>query len=86
MRVLILAYDFPPLVRVGGFRPYSWFRYFHEFGIEPVVITRQWENRYGDDRDYVAPSASDDVIVEQDGHGTIVRTMPIGLVPKLFFA
>lgn len=74
MRVLILAYDFPPLVRVGGLRPYSWFRHFHEFGIEPVVVTRQWENRYGDDRDYVAPSASDHVVVEQDERGTILRT------------
>lgn len=74
MRVLILAYDFPPLVRVGGLRPYSWYKYFREFGIEPVVVTRQWENRYGDDRDYVAPSASDHVVVEQDQHGMILRT------------
>jgi len=74
VRVLILAYDFPPLVRVGGFRPYSWYRYFGEFGIEPVVVTRQWENRYGDERDYVAPSASSEVIVERDEHGTILRT------------
>ncbi len=74
MRVLILAYDFPPLVRVGGLRPYSWFRYFHEFGIEPVVVTRQWDNVYGDDRDYVAPSATDGLVVERDEHGTILRT------------
>lgn len=74
VRVLILAYDFPPLVRVGVLRPYSWFRYFPEFGIEPVVVTRQWENRYGDDRDYVAASASGDLVVERNERGTILRT------------
>jgi len=26
-KVLILAYDFPPYVSVGGMRPYNWYRY-----------------------------------------------------------
>ncbi|MDA3780596.1 MAG: hypothetical protein PF487_10325 [Bacteroidales bacterium] len=26
-KVLILAYDFPPYVSVGGLRPYSWYKY-----------------------------------------------------------
>ena len=74
MRVLILAYDFPPSVRVGGLRPYSWFRYLGEFGVEPIVITRQWSTTYGDDRDYVAPSASDEALVEEGRLGTVIRT------------
>ena len=74
MKVLILAYDFPPFVSVGALRPYSWFRYLGEFGIEPVVITRQWANHYGDERDYIAPSDTPRVEVEESGFGTIVRT------------
>ncbi|MDY0217231.1 MAG: hypothetical protein RBS19_09780 [Bacteroidales bacterium] len=30
-KVLILAYDFPLYVSVGGLRPYSWYKNFHEF-------------------------------------------------------
>lgn len=74
MKVLILAYDFPPYVSVGGLRPYSWFRYLSEFGVEPTVVTRQWENRYGDERDYVAPSATTVVEVERSDRGTLVRS------------
>ena len=71
---MILAYDFPPYVSVGGLRPYSWFRYLREFGVEPVVITRQWANHYRDERDYIAPSATPGVEVEESDLGTIVRT------------
>ena len=50
-KVLILAYDFPPYVSVGGMRPYNWYRYLKEFDVEPVVITRQWENKHGNQLD-----------------------------------
>ena len=73
-KILILAYDFPPYVSVGGLRPYSWYKYFKECGLEPIVITRQWENRYGDGRDYIAPSRSKDIIVERTEFGTIIKT------------
>jgi len=46
-KVLILAYDFPPYVSAGGLRPYYWYLYLKEFGVEPVVITWQWENKHG---------------------------------------
>lgn len=52
-KVLILAYDFPPYVSVGGMRPYNWYRYLKEFDVEPVVITRQWENKHGNQLDYI---------------------------------
>jgi hypothetical protein len=42
-KVLILAYDFPPYVSVGGLRPHAWYNYLKEFGVEPIVVTRQWE-------------------------------------------
>lgn len=73
-RVLILAYDFPPFVSVGGLRPDSWYKYFHEFGIYPILVTRQWENKYQNHLDYIAPSQSDETIIEADEKGTLIRT------------
>ena len=34
-KVLILAYDFPPYVSVGGLRPKAWLDYLSEFDVEP---------------------------------------------------
>jgi glycosyltransferase involved in cell wall biosynthesis len=73
-KVLILAYDFPPYVSVGGLRPYSWYKYFHEFGIYPIVITRQWGNEFGNHLDYIAESESDEIIREISEKGKIIRT------------
>ncbi|HOL99065.1 MAG TPA: glycosyltransferase [Bacteroidales bacterium] len=72
-KLLILAYDFPPYVSVGGLRPYSWYKYMHEFGIFPVVVTRQWANKYGNHLDYIAPGESNDVIIEESEKGIIIR-------------
>ena len=73
-KLLILAYDFPPYVSVGGLRPYAWYRYLKEYGVEPVVVTRQWSNKYGNELDYIAPSESKETIVETTEYGTIIRT------------
>ncbi|MGB0525674.1 MAG: glycosyltransferase [Flammeovirgaceae bacterium] len=73
-RVLILAYDFPPYVSVGGLRPYAWYKYLHHYGIYPIVVTRQWENNYQNHLDYIAPSKSTENIVEESEYGTIIRT------------
>lgn len=73
-KILILAYDFPPYVSVGGLRPYSWYKYFHEFGLYPVVVTRQWGNKYGNHLDYIAPGESTETIIEETEFGTIIRT------------
>lgn len=74
IRVLILAYDFPPYVSVGGLRPHSWFKYFKEFDVEPIVITRQWGNAYGNHLDFVAPGWSKGCVIEESPQGTIIRT------------
>jgi glycosyltransferase involved in cell wall biosynthesis len=74
VRALILTYDFPPLVSVGGLRPYSWYRYLKQFGVEPTVVTRQWSNHHGSGLDYVAAGESTDVVVEASQFGTILRT------------
>lgn len=30
---------------VGAERPFSWFKYFHKFGLYPIVITRHWNHK-----------------------------------------
>jgi glycosyltransferase involved in cell wall biosynthesis len=72
-KILILAYDFPPYISVGALRPNAWFKYFHNFGFHPIIVTRQWENNYGDFRDYIAPSYSKETLIEEDPNGTIIR-------------
>lgn len=72
-KVLILAYDFPPYVSVGGLRPYSWYKYLKKSGLYPVVITRQWANKYGNHLDYIAPGESNETIIEETPYGTIIR-------------
>jgi glycosyltransferase involved in cell wall biosynthesis len=72
-KVLILAYDFPPYVSVGGLRPYAWYNYLKEFGVEPIVVTRQWENVHGNHLDYISEGSSDEPIVEESELGTIIR-------------
>ena len=72
-KVLILAYDFPPYVSAGGLRPYNWYLYLKENGYEPIVVTRQWDTIYGDHRDYVAPSKSQETIIEESELGTVIR-------------
>lgn len=71
--VLILAYDFPPYVSVGGLRPYNWLKYLKEYGVTPVVVTRQWGNEYGSSLDYIAPSASKETLIEEEEYGTVIR-------------
>lgn len=72
-KILILAYDFPPYISVGALRPYSWYKYFHEFGFYPIVVTRQWENKYGNTLDYIAPGISNTEIIETTPFGTIIK-------------
>ena len=74
IKVLILAYDYPPYVSVGGLRPYSWQRYMNEFGAFPVVITRQWSNRYGSHLDYIAAGESEETIVESSEKSSVFKT------------
>lgn len=73
-KLLILAYDFPPFVSVGGLRPYAWYKYLKEYEVIPIVVTRQWSNKYGNEQDYIAPSSTNETIVEQTEYGTIIRT------------
>lgn len=73
-KILILAYDFPPYVSVGGLRPFSWYKYMHQFGVFPIVVTRQWSNKHKNHLDYVASGESEVTIREEDKNGLILRT------------
>jgi glycosyltransferase involved in cell wall biosynthesis len=73
-KVLILAYDYPPYLGVGGFRPYGWYKYLPENDVYPIVVTRQWGTKYGNFLDYVAPGDSDQTLVESTEHGVVLRT------------
>ncbi len=73
-KVLILAYDFPPYVSVGGLRPYSWYKYFKEYNVYPIVVTRNWETKHNNHLDYILSSSSQDVLQEQTEYGTIIKT------------
>lgn len=72
-KVLILSYDFPPYVSVGGLRPFAWYKYFKKYNIDPILITRQWSNNYKNHLDYIAPSESKNTIVEKTEYGTIIK-------------
>ncbi len=71
-KVLILAYDFPPYVSVGGLRPYSWYKYLKEFGVEPIVITRHWGD-IKNEFDYYKTTKNKRVEIINDTKGTIIR-------------
>lgn len=73
-KILILAYDFPPYVSVGGLRPVNWHKYLHEYGVYPIVVTRQWNNVCGNHLDYVAPSKSKNIIIEKSPLSTLIKT------------
>jgi glycosyltransferase involved in cell wall biosynthesis len=73
-KVLILAYDFPPYVSVGGLRPYNWYKHLKEFGVEPIVVTRQWGNVHGNHLDYISAGESEESIIENTEFGIIIRT------------
>lgn len=72
IKVLILAYDFPPYISVGALRPYSWYKYLMEFGIYPIVVTRLWQKSHNNSLDYFTPTESSRVI-EETKFGVIIK-------------
>jgi glycosyltransferase involved in cell wall biosynthesis len=45
-----------------------------EYGIEPIVVTRQWENKHGNHLDYVSEGYSDNIVVKYFEFGTKLCT------------
>lgn len=68
MKVLIIAYDFPPLASAGALRPYSWFKYFPDAGVYPVVITKNWsENNTNSETKFIQTNDKIDKVETPDG-------------------
>jgi glycosyltransferase involved in cell wall biosynthesis len=74
LKVLILAYDFPPLISIGGQRPYSWYKYLPQSDINVTVVTRHWSGKISSPSDYVQQTEQE-VKTETDSSGvnTVIR-------------
>ncbi len=42
-KVIIISYSFPPCNLTAAQRVKSWFEYFNEYGIYPIIVTRNWD-------------------------------------------
>lgn len=74
MKILILAYDYPPYNSVGGLRPKSWERDFNNNGAYPIVVTRDWNAKFGDERDYFEASDLKEVEIKVTDNHTVIKT------------
>ena len=72
-KALILAYDFPPYNSIGAQRPYAWLKYFREFGLDPVVVTRHWDVEITGPNDCNLPSKNTRVTEETNDYGKVIR-------------
>lgn len=71
-RVLILAYDFPPLMSAGAARPYGWYLYMKKYGLEPIVVTRKWPEQMQSELEIMQASQSG-TETEQTSLGTLIK-------------
>ena len=72
-KVLILAYDFPPYISVGGMRPYGWFKYLPKDLFEVTIVTRQWSSKVNSAIDCILPTSSKLLELEHTTDGRIFR-------------
>lgn len=72
IKVLVLAYEFPPYISVSGLRPLSWAKYAQEFGLDVTVVTRQWTDHTGQVLHYVAPSATNHDLCERKNSYNVI--------------
>src|SRR5436190_22080940 len=86
MRVLILAHDFPPLNSIGARRPNSWFNYFKEFGVAPIIITKSWDPNSGSVREILSHEGNEEVVVEDLPQGKIIRVPIRKILPERIYA
>lgn len=66
-KALIIAHDFPPLNSIGAQRPYSWYKYFQENNIYPVIIARN--SKVTNEEDIHDISKSDEIyLIDCENH------------------
>ncbi len=73
IKVLLLSYNFPPLMRAGSLRTAAWFKHFSD-EIDVTVVTRKWEA--GKDynwQNYFDEDSDDDVLEELSSNKRILR-------------
>lgn len=81
MKVLILCNDFPPINSIGAERPYSWFKYFKQFGVDSIVITKNWETDGSSAFNTIANNRK----VEDSESGVIIRAAYAPTVSTMFY-
>lgn len=74
MKVLILAYEFPPLISIGGSRPYFWLKHWGAQGAEVAVVTRHWSADVNSSEDYVRPTNPDRTITQPTPKTRVICT------------
>lgn len=81
MKALIICNDFPPLNSIGADRPYSWYLYFKENGIEPIVVTKNWKREILHSHDVIS-NITNSHYTEQTELGTIIKTPHSATLPE----
>lgn len=79
-KVLILCNDFPPINSIGADRPNSWYLYFKEFGLDPVVVTKNWKSNGNTSFNDVSHSLE----IESTKYGELIKT-PRRKTPSIWF-
>jgi len=72
-KILILAYDFPPYISVGGLRPYAWYKYLDKEQWEISVVTRFWDKDVVNAVDCVKPTTIKEVHFTKKDEGDVYR-------------
>ena len=72
-KLLILAYDFPPYISVGGLRPYAWFKYLDKEKWDITVVTRFWDKDVVNAVDCVKPTSIKKVQHAIEPEGEVYR-------------
>lgn len=82
MKVLILCHDFPPYNSVASQRPFSWFRYFKQNGVEPTVITKTWIANTVTSLEVLRGEYRGINSLQKTSHGTIIRVRSNKILPE----
>ena len=79
-KILILCNDFPPVNSIGADRPYSWYKYFHEFNLYPIVITKNWKS----DGKIQLNKVDEKREVDSTDFGCVIKTSKV-MIPSIWF-
>ena len=87
LKVLILCNDFPPLNSIGARRPYSWWKYFKQYGLDTVIITKNWPENAASLNDVmmkIEATKPHPPIIEESEYGTLIRVQnKLGIYEKM---